>query len=90
MVGAGRYETRVTRWMSEAEYQAFKSSGTLQVGAEGRTYLTAIGAPRPGGTGPVRVDFNVPTRALQPASNKDWYIIFSENARPPVTGIVRH
>src|SRR5438045_2687030 len=42
-------ETRVTRWMSETEYNAMKESGNLQVGAGGRTYVTAVGAPKPGG-----------------------------------------
>lgn len=82
-------EVRVSRWMSQDEAAAMKSSGTLQVGADGRTYVTALGAPKPGGTGPVRVDFNVPRAALQPAGNAAWYQIFSP-ARPPVTGIVVH
>ena len=82
-------EVRVTRWMSQDEAMAMKRSGTLQVGAEGKTYVTALGASKPGGTGPVRVDFNVPRGALNPAGRSDWYqIIFP--ARPPVTGIVVH
>jgi RHS repeat-associated protein len=81
-------EIRVSRWMSEGEAAAMKSSGNLQVGADGRTYVTELGAPRPGGTGPVRVDFNVPRGALQPAGNASWYQIF-DASRPPVTGIVR-
>jgi len=85
----GPNEVRVSRWMSQGEAAAMKDSGTLQVGANGRTYVTAVGAPKPGGTGPVRVDFNVPQGALQPGGNPQWYqIIFP--TRPPVTGIVIH
>jgi len=82
-------EVRVSRWMSQDEAAAMRASGTLQIGAEGRTYVTAVGAPKPGGTGPVRVDFNVPRGALQSAGNSQWYqIIFP--ARPPITGIMVH
>ena len=82
-------EVRVSRWMSQEEAAAMKGSGTLQVGGDGKTYVTAVGAPKPGGTGPVRVDFNIPRGALQTAGNAQWYqIIFP--ARPPVTGIVVH
>jgi hypothetical protein len=84
----GKNETRVSRWMSEEEYEAFKASGTLQTGAGDRTYVTLPGAPQPSGTGPVRVDFNVPTAALQPAGRSDWRVLLNPG-RTPVTGIVR-
>ena len=79
-------ETRVTRWMGEAESVAMKDSGNLQFGAGGRSYVTDLGAPQPGGTGPVQVNFNVPTQSLQPAGNQGWYQILDAK-RPPVTGI---
>jgi RHS repeat-associated protein len=89
-LAAAANETRVSRWMSEAEYTAMKQSGTLQTGANGRTYVTAVGAPKPGGTGPIRVDFNVPTSSLQGAGGEGWYqIITAQRNPPPVTGIVR-
>jgi RHS repeat-associated protein len=81
-------ETRVTRWMSEAEFAAMKQSGGLQVGGGGRTYVTSVGAAKPGGVGGVRVDFNVPTKALERAGHANWYSIGSYN-RVPVTGIVK-
>lgn len=84
----GASETRVSRWMSEGEYSTMKSTGMLQTGANGRTSVTFPGAPQPGGTGPVRVDFNVPTSALQPGGRSDWRIIFDPR-RVPVTGIER-
>ncbi|HEV2147522.1 MAG TPA: RHS repeat-associated core domain-containing protein [Longimicrobiaceae bacterium] len=82
-------ETRVSRWMSEAEFRAMRQTGTLQVGANGRTYVTAVGAPKPGGTGNIRVDFNVPSEALQRASQADWFQIFSAGRNIPINGIVR-
>ena len=82
------YETRVSRWMSQAEYAEFKGTGTLQTGAGGRTFVTLPGAPKPGGTGPVRVDFNVPTNSLAPAGNERWRAIMSPS-KTPVTGITR-
>lgn len=79
-------ETRVTRWMGEAESVAMKDTGNLQFGAGGRSYVTELGAPQPGGTGPVQVNFNVPTGSLQPAGNQGWYQILDAK-RPPVTAI---
>jgi hypothetical protein len=84
-----RGETRVTRWMSKTEAEKMRSTGTLQTGAGDKTYVTDIGAPKPGGTGPVRVDFNVPTASLQPGSKSGWYQILSGGRSvPPVNGIV--
>lgn len=82
----GASETRVSRWMSEAEYKAMKASGTLQT--NGRTFVTTPGAPKPGGTGPVRVDFNAPTDALKGAGREDWRVIY-DPGRTPITGIER-
>lgn len=81
------YETRVSRWMSELEYQQFKPTGVLQIGGGGRTYVTLPDMPQPGGTGPFRVDFNVPALSLQRASQEGWFFIL-EPQKTPVTGIV--
>lgn len=85
---AAEGETRVSRWMSEGEYKQMRSTGTLQVGAEGRTSVTLPGAPKPGGTSNVRVDFNIQSGALQPGGNMNWKIIFGGN-RIPINGIQR-
>jgi hypothetical protein len=45
--------------------------------------ISGIGA-KPGGTGPVRVDFNVPTQALAAASKPDWFQIFNEGRYVPI------
>ena len=85
-VYVGAAETRVSRWMSEGEYKAMKTTGTLQT--NGRTFVTMPGAPKPGGTGPVRVDFNVPTDALKQAGREDWRVLYDPK-KTPVTGIER-
>ena len=85
-VAAG--ETRVTRWMSEGEFAAMRSSGNLQYGAGGRASVGTFGQPRVSGSGPVRVDFNVPTQALQQGVRADWFFIL-DNRRIPINGITR-
>lgn len=65
-----------------------KGSGNLQIGGGGKTYVGNVGNPNTGSWGPVRVDFNVPSGALTPTANPNWYQILETN-RPPVTGIVR-
>lgn len=84
----GASETRVSRWMGEGEYGGMKSTGVLQTGAGNRTFVTLPGAPQPGGTGPVRVDFNVPRSMLQGAGRQDWRVL-TDPRRVPVTGIER-
>jgi RHS repeat-associated protein len=85
---AAEGETRVSRWMSEGEATQMRSTGTLQVGAEGRTYVTLPGAPKPGGTSNVRVDFNIQSDALKPGGNMNWRVIFGGNTIP-INGIQR-
>lgn len=74
--------------MSEEEFAEMKDSGTLQMGADGRSHVTLRGADQSGGTGPVRADFNVPTDSLQRAAKDEWRQIF-ETHRTPVTGLRR-
>lgn len=81
-------ETRVSRWMSQEEYDKMRGTGTLQEGGGGFTYVTIHGAAKPGGTGPVRADFNVPTGALDKAGRDDWKVI-REPHRVPVNGLTR-
>src|SRR5690606_14689013 len=80
-------EARVSRWMGETEFAAMQRSGNLQFGAGGRSYVTSAGAVRPPGTGPIRVDFNVPAGALQQAGRTDWFFILQGNV--PINGLVR-
>ena len=63
-----------------------KESGNLQFGPTGRAYVTELGAPKPGGTDMVQVNFNVPADCLQRGGNSQWYYIL-DGKRPPVTGI---
>jgi RHS repeat-associated protein len=64
------------------------SAASEGVYVEGRTYVTTLGAPKPGGTGPVRVDFNVPTNALQSGGRDDWFML-TWPGKTPITGIER-
>jgi hypothetical protein len=47
------------------------------IGANTTTvYVTRFGASQPGGTGPIRIDFTVPTGALKPAGTAEWYQLY--------------
>jgi hypothetical protein len=85
--------SRVSRWMSEEEAATWKNRQSIPAPSEGsgippRTFVTKLGAPQPGGTGPVRVDFNVPTPALQPGGQPDWYAVFNDGRYVPIFDIL--
>ena len=85
-VGAG--VTRVSRWMSEEEAYGWVNRYSVPQPAAGpnppRTFVTSFGASQPGGTGPVRVDFNVPTQALKGAGREGWFTIFNDGLYVPI------
>ncbi|NVJ46738.1 MAG: hypothetical protein HWE07_06410, partial [Cytophagia bacterium] len=81
----------VSRWIRESEVPLWvQNQGTSiprGVGAGGRVYVTLPGAPRPGGTGPVRVDFALPARALQRASKKEWFQVMQPASSTPIYNV---
>ena len=50
-------------------------------------YVTQFGAPQPGGTGAVRIDFYAPTDALQTAGNAQWYQIYQPVQSSPIYNV---
>ncbi len=68
--------TRVGRWMGAAEHRAMVSSGEVQVGSGGTTYVAspaAIDSYMTQATAGSRyVEFDVPTATLRPAGQPDW------------------
>jgi pimeloyl-ACP methyl ester carboxylesterase len=65
----------VSRWASPEEAGAWLRNGGTAIQSEiggDRVYVTLPGAPQPGGTGPVRIDFAVPQSALIQAANAQW------------------
>ena len=41
--------------------------------------MTELGATKPGGTGPIRIDFAVPRGALNPAGKPEWFALVDRN-----------
>ena len=84
----------VSRWISPSELPAWqKTGGTAipsDIGAGGRVYVTEIGAAKPGGTGPIRVDFAVPEAALNSAGKEGWFQIFQPVQRAPIYNVRIH
>jgi hypothetical protein len=80
--------TMVTRWVSPEEAsQWLATQGTAipsGIGAGGRVYVTTPGAPQPGGTGPVQINFAVPQAAISPAGNAQWGQIFQPITSTPI------
>ena len=83
--------TKVSRWMSDAEVKAWYDGGGTRIppniGANNRLYVTKAGAPKPGGTGGVRVDFHVPENSLQKAGNEQWRQILQPEANTPIYNV---
>jgi hypothetical protein len=77
----------VHRWIDRHElalWTAPISHVPSGLGAAGRLYVTAAGAPKPAGTGPYRVEFAVPTRMLYPAAKATWLQILGAVENTPV------
>jgi filamentous hemagglutinin len=81
----------VSRWIGEAEANIWLSrQGTSipgNVGSAGRLYVTSAGAPKPGGTGPVRVDFSVPVNLLNIGGRVDWFFIMQPASNVPIYNV---
>jgi RHS repeat-associated protein len=75
---------RVGRWMSRAEYQAMRTSGTVQQGTGGITNVARPASPasyRSAGRDDIYVEFNVPASSLKlKDANRGWYMINGPNS----------
>ncbi|MBL6989884.1 MAG: hypothetical protein ISR65_08900 [Bacteriovoracaceae bacterium] len=83
--------TKVSRWVNQTEVKPwFKGGGTRipqEIGANNRLYVTKFGAPKPGGTGPIRIDFEVPGEMLQRAGSGEWRQILQPQASSPIYNV---
>lgn len=72
----------VSRWVSADEIPYWIQNGGTAIpngiGVGGRVYVTIPGAARPGGTGPVRIDFAVPEKALSQGGKPEWKQFFNQ------------
>jgi hypothetical protein len=72
----GDDRTRVGRWMGDAEYEKMQSTGYVQEGAGGRTYVAHPANPdsygRQAAPGTSYVEFDVPRSSLRPGGEPGW------------------
>jgi hypothetical protein len=85
--------TTVSRWINADELKLWVEGGATRIppeigGASNRVYVTELGAPKPGGTGPIRVDFAVPKGSLQTAGAKKWFQIFQPKGSVPIYNVI--
>lgn len=81
--------TRVGRWMSEDEFNTMNTTGRVQEGAGGRTYVVRTGNPNDytaTGPGSVFAQFDVPTSSLKSASKPEWAVIPGPNVTTKIYG----
>jgi hypothetical protein len=84
-VGASNGWTRVSRWMSPKEAEVWRGRSSMPQPLGDRTQVTSFGAPRPGAANNLaRVDFEVPSHALQPGGTSSWFNIFNQGRAVPV------
>jgi RHS repeat-associated protein len=91
--GGSQAWTRVSRWMSDSEAKVWLGRSSMPQPGSGsglppRTYVTGQGIPKPGGTGPVRVDFDVPTHALKKAGKPGWLQVFNQDRLVPIKDVL--
>ncbi|MDR6576130.1 hemagglutinin repeat-containing protein [Pseudomonas extremaustralis] len=83
--------TPVSRWVSPEEVSQWMQNGGAAipngVGAGGRVYVTTPGAAKPGGTGPIRIDFAVPEKAISQGGKPEWGQIFQPNQSSPIYNV---
>jgi filamentous hemagglutinin len=85
---------QVARWVNPEEISLWLANGGTAIptsmGAGGRVYVTALVAAKPGGTGPVRLDFAVPEAARQKASSDAWKQIMQPVQSTPIYNLRIH
>jgi RHS repeat-associated protein len=85
------YQT-VSRWVSPEEAAAWvaqKGTGLPLVYGD-RIYVTAVGAAKVGGTGPIRVDFAIPSQALNQGGLDGWFLIMQPARSRPIYNVQIH
>ncbi|SFD39461.1 hypothetical protein, partial [Collimonas sp. OK412] len=86
--------TTVSRWVSPDEAATWMQNGGTAIptgiGAGNRVYVTALDAAKPGGTGPIRIDFAVPEKALSTAGKPEWFQMFQPMPSTPVYNVQIH
>lgn len=86
--------TTVSRWVGPEEAAAWMQNGGTAVptgvGAGDRVYVTVLDAAKPGGTGPIRIDFAVPGKALSTAGKPEWFQMFQPMPSTPVYNVQIH
>jgi len=84
----------VSTWVGAREAKLWMANGGTfipsQVGSAGHVYVTLPGAPQPAGTDPIRIDFGVPSRALQIAGRSDWKQLLQSLANVPIYNVAIH
>jgi hypothetical protein len=87
----------VSRWVDQAEAELWlENQGTHIPNGIGRetqrVYVTTPEAKRPGGTGPIRIDFQVPQSMLTKAGgpNGSWYQIMQPAQNAPIYNVTLH
>jgi hypothetical protein len=84
---------QVSRWVTAEEAALWKANGGTYVphgigGQSGRVFVTSPGVARPGGTGPVRIDFSVPQAAMQQGGKSGWYFLPQPMQNTPLYNVV--
>jgi len=81
----------VSRWVSPAEAAEWMNSGGTAIpngiGAGGRVYVTGPNAPKPGGTGSIRIDFAMPQAAINTAGKQEWGKIMQPMQSTPIYNV---
>ncbi|HVZ46103.1 MAG TPA: LysM domain-containing protein, partial [Ramlibacter sp.] len=84
----------VSRWVGTDEAAAWIENGGTAIpagiGAGNRVYVTDFASAKPGGTGPIRIDFAVPQQALGSGGKTEWHQIFQPAQRVPVYNVRIH
>jgi hypothetical protein len=65
-------------------------TGVPRIEGTNRMYVTELVAAKPGGTGPVRVDFALPASALQKAGKSEWFQVFQPSPSRPIYNVQVH
>jgi RHS repeat-associated protein len=80
--------TKVSRWMDAKEAELWRGRSTIPQPRGTMTQVTSAGAPRPGAaSNAIRVDFEVPTHALQPGGTPEWFNIFNQGRSVPIRDV---
>lgn len=82
----------MSRWVNEAEAKLWIENGGTYIpggvgGQSGRVYVTVPGTARPGGTGPVRIDFTMDSAALNTAGKEGWFQIIQPVQNMPIYNV---